>query len=283
VVDCTLGFGGHARELLARVVPGGRLLGFDLDPLEQTRTVERMRAAGHGGDVFTPVRGNFAGLLAGLAAHGLAGADVILADLGVSSMQLDDPARGFSYKTDGPLDLRMNPARGRTAAEWLAAADLRRLAGVLRENADEPMADALAAEILAARDRAPIGRTRGLATTLHEILRRRGWTRDKAEGDARVRRVFQALRIEVNDEFGALDALLRQLPAALGPGGRVAILTFHSGEDRRVKHAFMEGARSGVYAAVCDAPGRPSPEETRANSRAAPAKLRWAVRSDAPA
>ena len=279
VVDCTLGYGGHARELLSRIRPGGRLLGFDVDPIEQPRTIQRLREAGFGEDVFTPVRGNFAGLAAGLSAQGLEGADAILADLGVSSMQIDDPSRGFTFKHDGPLDLRLNPTRGLSGAQWLAQVPEAELAEALEWNADEPAAALLARELVECRKAEPLVRTRQLSERLHGILRRHRLTHDKEEGDARIRRVFQAIRIAVNDEFGVLDALLRQLPACLRPGGRVAILSFHSGEDRRVKKAFQEGERAGLYEAVADTVRRPGPEELRSNPRSSSAKLRWAVRA----
>ena len=279
VVDCTLGFGGHARELLAHTAPGGRLIGLDVDPIEQPKTVQRLRAAGFGEDVFTPVRRNFAGLAQVLGELGLAGADAVLADLGVSSMQLDDPSRGFTFKDDGPLDLRLNPQRAPSAAELLATIRADKLATLLVENADEPNADVLARELVAARARAPLARTRQLAEVLREILVRLRLARDRDTDNTCIRRVFQALRIAVNDEFGVLDTFLRHLPSCLRPGGRVVVLTFHSGEDRRVKKAFQEGERNGVYSAIADEVVRPSPEELRANSRSAPAKLRWAVRA----
>lgn len=279
VVDCTLGYGGHAREILARLGDDGRLIGFDCDPVELPKTVERLRQAGWDESRFIPVRSNFAGLAAGLGGLGIGAVDGILADLGVSSMQLDDPSRGFTYKDDGPLDLRMNPSKGLPASAWLAKATPERLAAALRDNADEPMAEALSTAVLAALQQQPTQRTRDFARLLHEIYRSRGWTRDKPEGDARIRRFFQALRIEVNDEFGVLEALLRQLPGCLKPGGRVAILTFHSGEDRRVKRAFAEGQHQGLYEVVSDSVRRPGAEELRSNPRSAPAKLRWAIRS----
>ena len=279
VVDCTLGYGGHARVILERLGSQGRLIGFDCDPVELPKTVERLRRSGWDESRFIPVRSNFAGLAAGLAGLGIPGADGILADLGVSSMQIDDPSRGFTYKDDGPLDLRMNPQKGHTAAEWLARATPHRLATALAANADEPKAEPLAVAVIEAVQRQPITRTRELARLLHEVYRTRGWTQDKAEGDARIRRFFQALRIEVNDEFGVLEALLRQLPGCLNPGGRVAILTFHSGEDRRVKRAFAEGLHQGIYETVSDTVRRPGAEELRSNPRSSSAKLRWAVRS----
>ena len=279
VVDCTLGYGGHTRELLQAVAPGGRVLGLDVDPIEQPRTVERLRAAGFGPDVFVPVRRNFAGLPQVLAEQGIEGVDGLLADLGVSSMQLDDPLRGFTFKEDGPLDFRLNPNKTPSAAEWLARASMNELASALAENADEPDAALLASAILVAGQQEPITRTGRLTQVIREALRSTGRRGDREVEKACIRRVFQALRIEVNDEFGVLESLLRSLPFCLKPGGRAAMLTFHSGEDRRVKKAFQEGLRSGVYSAVTEDVIRPGADELRANPRSAPAKLRFAVRA----
>lgn len=284
VADCTLGYGGHAREMLARVAPAGtqkrgRLIGLDVDPIEQPRTIARLRAAGWGEEVFTAVRSNFAGLSKVLAGFGLGGVDAILADLGVSSMQIDDPARGFTFKADGPLDLRLNPSRPPSAAEWLARVTETDLATALTENADEPRADHLARELVARRTATPFTRTRQFADTIRDILHLPKPARGEEPDDTTVRRVFQALRIAVNDEFGVLDLFLRNLPCALKPGGRVAILTFHSGEDRRVKAAFKTGLRDGLYSAVSETVVRAGPEELRANPRSSSAKLRWAVRA----
>jgi 16S rRNA (cytosine1402-N4)-methyltransferase len=312
-VDCTLGYGGHAREILARLRPGGHLLGLDADPIELPKTETRLRAAGFGPEIFTAIRSNFAGLPQALASfHSLSslsggkgqgeeavdsqvkvpspqpsphlggarkknsallftGAGCILADLGVSSMQLDDPARGFSLKFDGPLDMRMNPQRGFPASGLLKKISPAALVQLLQENADEPRAGELA-EALAGKKFAT---TKSLATAIHTALPRLG----KDDLDLTVRRVFQALRIAVNDEFSALDMLLRHLPACLNPGGRVAILTFHSGEDRRVKKSFEAGLRDGLYADVAREVIRPSPEERHNNPRSSPAKLRWARRA----
>lgn len=269
-VDCTLGYGGHAREILAHIQPGGRLLGLDADPLELPRTEARLRALGWGPECFTVHRSNYAGLPQILSAQELA-ADVILADLGLSSMQIDDPARGFSVKYDGPLDMRLNPQRGQSAAVFLARLSPAALSTILTENADEPHAAALA-PALAGRHFAT---TLELARAIRAVIA--GVTPDEA--DLSVRRVFQALRIAVNDEFSALDMLLRHLPACLRPGGRVAILTFHSGEDRRVKKAFAAAHREGLYAAISPEVIRASAEEQRANPRSSPAKLRWARRA----
>ena len=223
-------------------------------------------------------RRNFAGLLRVLAADNLPAADVVLADLGVSSMQLDDPERGFTFKRPGPLDLRMNPQRGRSAAGWLASLEAGRLARLLEANADLPDAPALAQAIVHRQQRAPITTTTALAETVADACVTRRGGRGTAGADDAIRRVFQALRIAVNDELGALDAFLRLLPGCVTSGGRVAILTFHSGEDRRVKQAFKDGARAGVFGRIAGEVVRASAEERRANPRSAAAKLRWAVR-----
>jgi 16S rRNA (cytosine1402-N4)-methyltransferase len=322
-VDCTLGYGGHAREILARLQPGGRLLGLDADPVELPKTEAHLRDAGFGPEVFTAIRSNFAGLpralasfyslsspnggesqdeedvgsqiqipsplpspgfgatsqpsprLGGAREEKLTGADCILADLGVSSMQLDDPARGFSVKTDGPLDMRMNPQRGFPASALLEKTPPAALARLLQKNADEPQAGKLA-DALAGRK---FTTTQSLAAAICAALPRS----KKDDAALTVRRVFQALRIAVNDEFSALDMLLRHLPACLNPGGRVAILTFHSGEDRRVKRAFEAGFRDGHYADIARDIIRPTPGERRDNPRSSPAKLRWARKVDLPA
>jgi len=260
-VDCTLGFGGHAEALLTAIQPGGRLIGLDVDPVELPKTEARLRALGFGPATFATHRMNYAGLAKILEAP----ADVILADLGVSSMQIDNPARGFTFKYEGPLDLRMNPQRGQPASALLAEIDEEKLAQLLRDNADEPDAAAIAHAILQKK----------LTTTLQlaGVIRRTGATDDA------VRRVFQALRIAVNDEFSALDAFLRNLPLCLKPGGRAAILTFHSGEDRRVKKAFQAGERERTYAAIAQEVLRPTAEERRDNPRCSSAKLRWARRA----
>ncbi|MCA8926145.1 MAG: 16S rRNA (cytosine(1402)-N(4))-methyltransferase RsmH [Planctomycetes bacterium] len=278
-VDCTLGFGGHTLALLPELAPGGRLIGLDVDPLEHPKTSARVRAAGFDEAAFTPVRSNFAGLPKVLAELGLRGADAILADLGVSSMQLDDPARGFTFKVDCPLDLRLNPARPPSAAEWLARVSPADLTAALADYADEPHAALLARELVARRSATPYTRTLQLAEAVREILRPYCPRREREALDRRVRRVFQALRIAVNDELGVLELFLRQLPGCLNPGGRVAVLTFHSGEDRRVKRAFRDGVRDGVYRATNDAVVRAGPEERRANPRSTSAKLRWAIRA----
>lgn len=268
-VDCTLGYGGHAETILRSIMgPGGHLLTLDADPIEGERALARLRAAGFGPEVLTWERRNFAGLAALLACRRPEGANVILADLGVSSMQLDVPGRGFSVKHDGPLDMRMNPQRGLTAAEWLAKIRPEALARMLADHADEPRAGTLAATLAGRSFQTTCSLAEAVSNAVPAPVR-----------EDTVRRVFQAVRIAVNDEFGALDTLLRTLPDCLAPGGRVAILTFHSGEDRRVKRAFREGQRSGVYSEVAEEVIRPGAGERRDNPRASSAKLRWAKSS----
>jgi 16S rRNA (cytosine1402-N4)-methyltransferase len=276
-VDSTLGGGGHARAILEKLRPRGRLIGLDVDPVELPRTEARLRAEGFGPDAFVARHQNFADLPIVLAEEGLVGADLILADLGVSSMQHDTPSRGFSYKGVGPLDLRMNPLAGAPAATLLTRLSEADLTAVLTENADEPHAP-LIARLLKEQ---PVGTTHAFERLVRMGLNAALPHLSKAEVKMSVRRTFQALRIAVNNEFSALDALLRWLPRCLTPGGRAVVLTFHSGEDRRVKQAFRSGYRSGVYSAVADRVVRSGKEETWSNRRAASAKLRWAVRGPA--
>ena len=270
-VDCTLGYGGHASEILPRVLPDGLLIGIDADPIEIVRTEARMRAAGFTKSQFRISRSNFAGLSKVLAAEDKTSADVILADLGVSSMQIDNPARGFSLKENGPLDMRMNPQRGEPASALLEKVAASKLRLMLEENSDEPQAERLSIALA--------GRFFGTTHSLAEAVRRELSDSDAQRIEQSVRRVFQTLRIAVNEEFTALEMLLRQLPDCLSPGGRVAILSFHSGEDRRVKKSFEAGLRSEVYSAIAPEVIRPTPQERRSNTRSVPAKLRWAVRS----
>lgn len=273
-VDCTLGYGGHARKLLAAVQPNGRLLAMDADPIELPKTEARLRALGFPEESLVLRNRSFAALPQFLADEGPGGVDVILADLGLSSMQIDDPSRGFTFKDDGPLDMRMNPSKGRSASVLLSTLNAAALSCILSEYADEPCADALAAAIHSLNVRTPITSTHSLA----DVVSRTCATLSRPADDT-IRRVFQALRIAVNDELGALSALLRVLPSLLKPGGRVAILTFHSGEDRLVKSSFKTGLLTGFYSSIASDPIRPSAEERRDNPRSTPAKLRFAVRS----
>jgi len=278
-VDCTLGYGGHSRILVEALQPGGKLYGLDVDPIEQPRTERRLRAAGHGTEAFQARHMNFAGLPKLIAQEQLEGFDIVIADLGVSSMQIDNPERGFTFKADGPLDLRLNPGHGQSAAGLLTNTTVAKLAAILAENADEPRAELLSEAILLAQKTKPLRRTRQLAQTIQAALTNSAHYVSETDITDTQRRVFQALRIAVNDEFGALDSLLRVLPDCLKPSGRVAILTFHSGEDRRVKKAFQTGVRDGVYSSVSDKVIRAAFEERHSNPRSTSAKLRWAVRT----
>lgn len=280
IVDCTLGLGGHSAELLRRIGPGGRLIGIDFDPANIA--LARRRLAGVGGD-FEIFHNNFAALptvlgQAFLQQSGVRKVDGVLADVGVASTQIDDPERGFSYRRPGPLDMRMDPTRGQPASAILARISQRELAGALLELGDEEDAEAVAALIVERRKAAPIETTEALMAIVCEA---RDFTLQRAAG-AKLHpaaRTFQALRILTNRELANLDRLMAVLPDALKPGGRAAIISFHSGEDRRVKIAFREGLRAGVYAEVSDEPVMATAEEIRQNPRARSAKLRWARRS----
>ena len=268
-VDATLGYGGHAARILEKIRPCGRLLGLDVDPVEHPKTAARLRALGFDDSEFEAVRSNYAGLGKVLGARGLDGVDFILADLGCSSMQFDDPARGFSFKAAGPLDMRMNPGRGLSAADWLARIPADKLAQALHEHADEPLAEDLAAALA--------GRKFSDTLALAAAVRRAVIGLEADAVELTVRRVFQAVRIAVNEEFTALDAFLRVVPECLKPGGRAVILTFHSGEDRRVKKAFQAGLRGGVFARISEEVITAGPNERRLNPRSGSAKLRWAI------
>ena len=275
IVDCTLGGGGHAQAILRCLQPGGRLIGLDVDSVELLATCARLREAGFGPETFIAERANFRSLQDVLAMHGTVRVDGILIDLGVSSMQHDTPARGFSYKHPGPLDLRMDPASGSPAWERLASLDVASLGAILSDHADEPHADLIARLMVDARP----GTTHALERIVRTGLTAAMPALPRAGVKMSVRRTFQALRILVNDEFAALEALLAALPDCLAPRGRVVMLTFHSGEDRRVKQAFRGGRQSGVYGAIAGTVVRSAKEETFANRRAASAKLRWAIRA----
>lgn len=277
-LDATLGYGGHTRAMLRALAGSGHLCALDIDPIESAKTVARLRTEGITEAQFGFRLLNFAKIDEAAAEEGLF--DFVLADLGVSSMQIDDPSRGFSYKTDGPLDLRLDPMHGERAAERLCGASKEELCGMFMENADEPYAAEIAAAIVKRQKKGPkIKRTAELAAVIEEAL---SFVPEKERKEAvkkSCQRVFQALRIDVNQEYEVLYAFLEKLPAILKPGGRAAILTFHSGEDRLVKKSLKEGLREGVYASVSEDVIRPSRAECIENSRARSTKLRWAVRA----
>jgi len=278
VVDCTLGWAGHSVELLRRVVPGGRLVAFDLDADNLPRARTRLEEVG--GD-FTLHHGNFAGVASTLAGQGIEQIDALLADLGMSSMQVDDPERGFSYVRDGPLDMRMDRSRGRSAAEVLATISEDDLARALRDYGDEPEAERVAALLTTARLEKPFERTKDVARVLVEAQGKERWQLHPTKGKWNLHpaaRTFQALRILVNRELANLEHLMRVLPSLLRPGGRVAIISFHSGEDRLVKTAFRDGQRAAIYSEISAEPIRATFAERTANPRSRSAKLRCARR-----
>lgn len=279
--DATLGYGGHAREVLARILPGGRLYAVDVDPIELAKTGGRLRDEGYGDEALVVRRMNFAGI-AHLLGEVPGGFDGVYADLGVSSMQIDNPDRGFSYKQNGPLDLRLNPHKGVPASSLLASMSVAELTDVLTDNADEPHA-ACIAKMIGTQGTA-ITTTKELADAVGRALSGLHLPKDILADEVKksCQRTFMALRIAVNDEFGALDRFLDLLPWCCKAGARIAILTFHSGEDRRVKKAFQNGRRSGIYREIARRPLRPTPEELRENPRSTCAKLRWAERSEVP-
>lgn len=275
--DVTLGYGGHSEALLEKLSPGGQLLALDVDSHQLPRTEARLRRLGFGEEALVVRRCNYAGLTGLLAQIGWQdGVDFLLADLGLSSMQIDNPDRGFSYKHDGPLDMRMNPRRGLSARDWLARCKGDKLARALVEGSDEPRAELLAEAIVAAAKDNLVDTTHKLRRVIETALPENIKDEDRK---TTVARTFQAIRIAVNEELNALDAFLVQLPNCLRAGGRVAILSFHSGEDRRVKHHFRYGLHLGNYSEIAHEIIRPNRRETRSNPRAVSAKLRWAIRS----
>lgn len=276
-MDATLGYGGHTLEMLKCLEGNGHIYATDVDPIESAKTKERLAKLGYGEDMLTVKLMNFADI--DRLVEEVGRFDFILADLGVSSMQIDNPERGFSYKTEGPLDLRLNPQKGIPAAERLKNISYEELCGMLVENSDEPYADVIAKAVVAERRKQPIDTT----TRLHDIIEKALAFLPEAERKDGVKktcaRVFQALRIDVNNEFEVLYEFMDKLPHALNPGGRVAILTFHSGEDKLVKKALKEHQREGLYSDIAENVIRPSREECIRNSRAHSTKMRWAIKA----
>lgn len=314
-LDATLGYGGHTRKMLEKLTevsgtseltdevyikddvqtmddswenpeevlrekaPEGHLYALDVDPIEIVKTGERLQKAGYGEEILTILQQNFANLETVAREYGPF--DFMLADLGVSSMQIDDPKRGFSYKADGPLDLRLDPQHGIPASQRLRELNREELIGMLVENSDEPYAEQIASEICKTFKK---GRSMDTTTALREAIERAlcFLPENKEKKDIlkkTCQRVFQALRIDVNSEFEVLEAFLNALPEALADGGRVAILTFHSGEDRLVKKAFQQYYREGIFEEIATDVIRPTAEECRQNGRARSTKMRWAIRA----
>ena len=276
--DATLGYGGHTRRMLEHLQGQGHLYATDGDAAEMEKTRPRLAAAGYGPEILTIQHRNFADV--DRVAPGVL-FDFVLADLGVSSMQIDDPARGFTFKQDGPLDLRLDPSSGVTAAERLRQLDQEELENLLVENSDEPYADRIARAVCQVfRRGGTVDTTRQLYALIEGALSFLPAAERKEAVKKSCQRTFQALRIDVNSEFEVLYAFLDKLPRVLRPGGRAAILTFHSGEDRLVKQAFRQQYRDGLYSDIAREVIRPSPQECRRNPRAHSTKLRWAVRAE---
>lgn len=278
-LDATLGYGGHTRRMLEKLQGKGHMYALDVDPIEIVKTKQRLAEAGYGEDILTIKQTNFRNI--DQVAEEAGGFDFILADLGVSSMQIDNPDRGFTYKFDGPLDLRLDPEKGESAAERLREVSYEELVGMFQENSDEPYAEEIATVIMKRnRTKNYVETTTQMKDAIEEAL---AFVPEKDRKEAvkkSCQRCFQALRIDVNSEFEVLYDFLDKLPDALRPGGKVAILTFHSGEDRLVKRAFKAGAEAGVYSEVSKDVIRPSAEECARNPRARSTKMRWAVKAE---
>ena len=277
-LDATLGYGGHTRAMLQCLKGRGHLTALDVDPLEMVKTQERLRNSGFGPDILTIRQINFADIDKVVEESGKF--DFVLADLGVSSMQIDNPERGFSYKYDGPLDLRLNPQKGEPASERLKHVTQDELEGMLIENADEPYAEEIAKVVVREIKKGNSVDTTGkLRELIEKALVNIPASQRKEAVKKSCARTFQALRIDVNSEFEVLESFLQKLPDTLNPGGRVAVLTFHSGEDRLVKKYFKELYREGIYSDIARDVVRPSAEECRRNSRAHSTKMRWVVKA----
>ena len=277
-LDATLGYGGHTKAMLEQLKGQGHIYALDVDPIESEKTRERLAKQGYGEDILTVKLTNFANI--DQVAEEAGRFDFVLADLGVSSMQIDNPDRGFSYKVEGPFDLRMNPRKGTSAAQRLLEVSQEELEGMLIENSDEPYAAEIAETVMSRIRRGQkIETTTQMKETIEEAL---SFIPEKDRKEAvkkSCQRTFQALRIDVNSEFEVLYEFLDKLPDILVPGGRVAILTFHSGEDRLVKKAFKQMTKQGIYSEVSKNVIRPSAEECRNNGRARSTKLRWAIKA----
>lgn len=277
-LDATLGYGGHTKEMLKCLEGQGHIYGLDVDPIESAKTKERLEKQGYGEDILTVKLMNFADI--DKVAEEVGKFDFILADLGVSSMQIDNPDRGFSYKIEGPLDLRMNPQKGISAAERIKDISEEELTGMLMENADEPYASEIAkAVVMNQRQGRCIDTTTKLQKTIEEALVFVPQAERKEAVKKSCQRTFQALRIDINQEYEVLYEFLEKLPKVLAPNGRVAILTFHSGEDRLVKKSFKQFKKSGEYREISNEIIRPSAKECASNSRARSTKMRWAIKA----
>ena len=276
--DATLGYGGHTKAMMECLKGEGHMYATDVDPEESAKTKKRLAEQGFGEDILTVKLQNFCTI--DEIAEEIGGFDFILADLGVSSMQIDNPKRGFSFRADGPLDLRLNQEKGISAAERLDKISREELAGMLYENSDEPYCEEIAKAIT---DEIRKGNRVDTTTKLRELIADTlDFLPEKEKKDTirkTCQRVFQALRIDVNREFEVLYEFMEKLPDALKPGGRVAILTFHSGEDKLVKKALKAGYKAGIYSDYAKDVIRPSAQECAQNGRARSTKMRWAIKA----
>lgn len=276
-LDATLGYGGHSSKMLEQLQNQGHLYALDVDPIEMKKTKKRLVGMGYGEDILSIRHLNFADVDQLLSETD--GFDFALADLGVSSMQIDNPERGFTYKFEGPLDLRLNPEKGISAAQRLLNISQPELEGMLIENSDEPYAKEISTVILSEiRKGNAITTTTQLQKAVEKALVRVPAEKRKETVKKSCARTFQALRIDVNNEFEVLETFLEKLPNVMKKGGRIAILTFHSGEDRLVKKTFQRFYREGIYSEIAKDVIRPSAEECNRNSRARSTKMRWAIR-----
>lgn len=278
-LDATLGYGGHTQQMLKCLEHQGHIYALDVDPIESAKTKERLKGLGYDEDILTVMLTNFANI--DEVSEEVGKFDFVLADLGVSSMQIDNPARGFSYKIEGPLDLRLNPEKGISAAERLRGISQEELEGMLMENADEPYATELSKAIVKKnRSSDKIKTTTDLRNVIEQTLSFIPEKERKEVVKKTCQRTFQALRIDVNSEFEVLETFMEKLPFILKKGGRAAILTFHSGEDRIVKKSMKRFLREGIYSDIARDVIRPSAKECNMNGRARSTKMRWAIRSN---
>lgn len=276
-LDATLGYGGHTTAMLERLNGEGHMYALDVDPIEIEKTRKRLQERGFGEEILTICQMNFAHI--DKLAEQVGKFDFVLADLGVSSMQIDNPERGFSYKTEGPLDLRLNPESGEPASQRLHNISQAEFEGMLIDNSDEPYAAQIAKTVFSKmRKGVKFETTTQLRDAIEEALYMVKEKDKKETVKKSCARVFQALRIDVNSEFEVLYSFLEKLPDILKPGGRAAILTFHSGEDRLVKKSFKQLKKAGFYSEILDEVIRPSAKECRRNPRAKSTKLRWAIK-----
>lgn len=285
VADCTLGYGGHATEFIKHISPDGKLIAFDVDGNQLSQTKDRLASQKINMSFY---HSNFAGIANVLKKENIAGYDIIFADIGLSSMQIDNPARGMSYKHDGPIDMRMDDRIKQTAADLLNTISQQKLSNALWELANEMHHAEIAEMIIARRKLTPIKQTHELVDIIFQAkgINRKDWQQENKNSKSAptnpAAKTFQALRIMVNDELGSLKELLRVAPYCLNPGGRIGIISFHSGEDRMVKKAFQKGFDSGIYQSISENVIRPTPGEIASNTRSSSAKFRFAIGRKTP-